>query len=61
MLAYLKKHDIKVIDKAFISHPHYDHYGGVWAALENGIKINHIYMNMATSKQMNREWWGGKY
>jgi len=61
ILPYLKKNNIKVIDKAFISHPHFDHYGGIWAILENGIKINHIYMNMPTQEQMNREWWGGEY
>ncbi len=61
ILPYLKKNNIKVIDKAFISHPHFDHYGGIWAIIENGITINHIYMNMPTQEQMNREWWGGEY
>ncbi len=61
ILPYLKNNNIKVIDKAFISHPHFDHYGGIWAMLENGIKIKHIYMNMPTQEQMNREWLGGEY
>ena len=61
LLPYLKDNNIKVIDKAFISHPHFDHYGGIWAILENGIKINSIYMNMPNKERMDREWWGGKY
>jgi competence protein ComEC len=61
LIPALKKYGVKELDSLFITHPHFDHYGGTMAILQNGIKIKNIYMNMPTKKQMDKEWWGGKY
>jgi len=61
LLPYLKKHNIKELEAILITHPHFDHYGGVTTLIENNITVNKIYMNMPTEKQMRKEWWGGEY
>jgi competence protein ComEC len=62
LLPYLKKNHILEIDSVMITHPHYDHYGGIIALLEDkSFKIHNLSMNMPTEKQMKKEWWGGKY
>ena len=61
LLPFLKDHNISEIEAILITHPHIDHYGGAQFLFKNGIKINHLYMNMPTKEQMNKEYWGGKY
>lgn len=61
LLPYLKKHDITEIEAVLITHPHFDHYGGLISLLENNITISKVYMNIPTPEQMQREWWGGEY
>ena len=62
LLPFLKKNNLFEIDNVLITHPHYDHYGGIIALLEDGnFTIHNLYMNMPTKGQMKKEWWGGKY
>lgn len=61
LLPYLKSIGVKELEGIIITHPHFDHYGGTVTLLQSDIKIKHIYMNMPTEKQMQKEWWGGKY
>ncbi len=43
VVPYLKKLGIKKIDDFFISHPHRDHYEGMAAILDAGIRIDRLY------------------
>ena len=62
LLPYLKKHNLLEIDSVIITHPHYDHYGGIGALFEDGnFTIHNLFMNMPTKKQMKKEYWGGTY
>ena len=56
----LKKKGIRKIDAVFITHPHYDHNGGMVPLLRSGIKIGAIYMDEIAPAWFQREWWGGK-
>ena len=60
-LPFLKAHKITHLDAVMINHPHSDHYGGIKALFENGIKVDRLYMNMPTEQQMKWEWYGGDY
>ena len=60
LIPLLKRDNIDTFDEILITHPHYDHYGGVIAILEdNSFKVKKLYMNMPTQEQMKKEWWGG--
>jgi beta-lactamase superfamily II metal-dependent hydrolase len=59
LIPYLRKHRITHLKGVLITHPHFDHYGGMKDLIESGISIDEIYMNMPTKEQMKREWWGG--
>ena len=61
LMPYLKKHKIAHISGILVTHPHFDHYGGLKYLIEHGIKIDTVYMNLPTKEQMDHEWWGGKY
>lgn len=61
LIPFLQSKHIKSIKYILITHPHNDHYGGITTLIENNIKIESIYMNMPTKKQMDREYWGGSY
>jgi competence protein ComEC len=60
-LPFLRKNRISHLDAVMINHPHSDHYGGIKALFENGIKVDRLYMNMPTEQQMKAEWYGGDY
>ena len=60
-LPFLRKKKITHLDAVMINHPHSDHYGGIKALFEQGIKVDRLYMNMPTEQQMKAEWYGGKY
>ena len=48
LIPYLKSHGIQKIDIVFISHPHFDHYGGLLPLIANNIKIDSVYFNVPT-------------
>lgn len=45
LVPYLNQNGVRHVDHIFISHPHFDHYGGVDSLLESGITIGNIYHN----------------
>lgn len=46
LIPFLQSKGIKKLDLVFISHPHKDHYAGLLAILESGIKISEVYFNI---------------
>lgn len=46
LIPFLQSKGIKKLDLVFISHPHKDHYAGLTAILESGIKIDEVYFNI---------------
>jgi beta-lactamase superfamily II metal-dependent hydrolase len=56
LIPYLKSHGIQKIDIVFISHPHFDHYGGLLPLIENNIKIGRVYFNVPTVERCNSEY-----
>lgn len=62
LAVFLKKNNIKVINKLFLSHFHKDHYGGIYDVIKEGIKINTVYINMPDKEACDREKpWGCDY
>ena len=61
LIPYLKNKGINKIESILITHPHNDHYGGIKTLIKNNFKIQTIYMNIPTKKQMDKEYWGGTY
>jgi beta-lactamase superfamily II metal-dependent hydrolase len=50
LLPFLKRYGITHIDKAFITHAHNDHYGGIIELLESGYLISELYWDEPNSK-----------
>lgn len=62
LVAYFKKEKIKKIDKLFISHAHFDHYGGVIDILKSPIRVQEIYLNIPDKGVCDQERpWGCNY
>ena len=62
LIAYLKKENIKKIDKLFLSHAHIDHYGGVADLLESTINIREVFLNIPDKEVCDSEKpWGCDY
>jgi len=62
LLPYLRGLGIKQIDYFFVSHPHRDHYEGVRTLLENGIKIQKLFLRVPPKEICDREIpWGCNY
>ncbi len=62
VLAPLKKHRVGDIDAVLISHPHKDHYGGLWSMLQSNYRIKTLYMNLPDRAVCDREKpWGCDY
>jgi competence protein ComEC len=62
LIPYLQNRKIDIIDIAFISHPHRDHYEGLLPILEAGIEIETIYFNIPDKRMCDREIpWGCNY
>ncbi len=60
LLPALEKRKLSSLDAVIITHPHFDHYGGLVDLLKSPVKIGRIYMRFASKEWMTREWWGGK-
>ena len=62
LVPLLKEKKIEKIDLVFISHPHRDHYEGLYALFESGIQIDTIYFNLPDRQLCDREIpWGCNY
>jgi competence protein ComEC len=46
MIPYLQAKGVKRLDQVFISHPHKDHYAGLVAVINMGIKIKEVFFNL---------------
>ncbi|MDZ4784894.1 MAG: MBL fold metallo-hydrolase [bacterium] len=59
LLPFLISHKIQFIDQILITHPHYDHYGGLEPLLKNNnIKIDSIFMGPVSEELCKIEYWG---
>ena len=54
LIPFLKRKHISYIDSILITHPHFDHYGGLVELMKSEIKIGRVYMNMPTKEQMEK-------
>ena len=62
LLKYLQERSINSLDMVFITHPHVDHYGGLFVLLDNGIKIKEVYFNLPDRAVCDSEIpWGCNY
>ena len=61
LLPFLHSKHICYIDSILITHPHFDHYGGITELMKSDIKIGKIYFNIPTKEKMESEWWGGHW
>jgi competence protein ComEC len=48
LIPYLKSRGIQKIDMVFISHPHFDHYGGLLPLIASDIQIDGVFFNVPT-------------
>ncbi|MEG6586823.1 ComEC/Rec2 family competence protein [Dendrosporobacter sp. 1207_IL3150] len=56
LVSFLKKQDIKVIDKVIITHPHADHLGGMDAVLDN-FDVKQVYdSGITTTTKVYRQY-----
>jgi len=62
LLPFLKSRQVTNIEMIIISHPHEDHYQGLFELLEKKeFKIQKVYMNFPSEKQCKHESWGCDY
>lgn len=52
---YLKNRSISQIDRILVSHPHRDHFGGILALLDAGVKIKEVRINLPTKEMCDKE------
>lgn len=55
LVTYLKKRNIKKIEKVFITHFHKDHYGELFSLLKAKISIREVYANFPDQKVCDNE------
>lgn len=62
LLDYLAVNEIFSIDEIFITHPHKDHYDGMWELIKFGIPIRKVWMNLPKKENCDLEIpWGCDY
>ncbi len=62
LVPFLKSRHVANIEMIIISHPHSDHYQGLFELLKTKkIKIRKVYMNFPSEEQCKREYWGCDY
>jgi len=61
LVPYLREQGVKELEALFITHPHFDHYGGAIPLLQSGIVVHRIYFNPITIESIRKEEpWGVK-
>ena len=55
LLDYLAINEILSIDEIFITHPHKDHYSGLWELIKFGIPIRKVWMNLPKKENCDTE------
>ena len=55
LLDYLAINEIYQIDEIFITHPHKDHYSGLYELIQFGIPIKKVWMNLPLKENCDRE------
>jgi beta-lactamase superfamily II metal-dependent hydrolase len=55
LLDYLATNEIYKIDEIFITHPHKDHYSGLYELIKFGIPIKRIWMNLPPKDNCDKE------
>ncbi len=61
LLPFLHSKHISYIDSILITHPHFDHYGGLVSIMQSDIKVGKIYMNIPTKNKVESEPGGGRW
>ena len=62
LIPWLNSKGATQIDEIFITHPHVDHYGGLWILLKSNIRIKKIWMNIPNKEICDKEIpWGCDY
>jgi len=62
LLPFLEQNRIQQIDLTFITHPHRDHYEGISAMLDAGIRFEEVYFNLPDKALCDQEIpWGCHY
>lgn len=62
LLDYLAVNEIYRIDEIFITHPHKDHYSGLFELVKFGIPIGKVWMNLPKKENCDKEIpWGCDY
>ena len=62
LIPWLKAKGVTQVDEIFITHPHVDHYGGLWTLLGSNIRIKKIWMNIPNKEICDKEIpWGCDY
>ena len=55
LLDYLAINEIYQLDEIYITHPHKDHYSGLYELIQFGIPIKKVWMNMPLKENCDRE------
>lgn len=62
LVPYLRALGIQSIDHVFVTHPHKDHYGGLMALMEGGIRFKNVYFKLPDKPTCDGEIpWGCDY
>lgn len=62
LVEMLKKRKIRELEMVLVSHVHLDHFGGMAAILDSGIRVKSVYVNVPPKKVCDSEIpWGCKW